>query len=138
MKPHGIDNPSDWSESFDDMDGEAWEEHFALFEPPVTKGAEARWMKSGRRMTRIFSNKHMLRIWNLSSRTAALGDLADNECRITVHCRACNHHAVLNPHYLLEKLPDTTKVSEIGARLRCRKCGARSANTSFDPDGLNL
>ena len=51
----------------------------------------------------------MLRIWNLSVNTAALGDLADNDFRITVHCRACNHRAVLNPHYLLEKLPDTAK-----------------------------
>ena len=33
MKPHPSDEFSDWSESFDDMDGGVWEEHFALFEP---------------------------------------------------------------------------------------------------------
>ena len=98
------------------MDGEAWEEHFALFE----SGDERR--EVGSTYDQDFLEQANAANLELVVKTAALGDLADNDCRITVHCRACNHRAVLNPHYLLEKLPDTTKISEIGARLRCRKC----------------
>ena len=137
MKPHGTDKPSDWSESFDDLDGEAWEEHFALFEPGDER-REGGLDEVGSPYDQDFLEQAFATNLELVVNTAALGDLADNDFRITVHCRACNHRAVLNPHYLLEKLPDTAKISKIGARLRCRKCGARSANTSFDPDGLNL
>ena len=137
MKPHRTDELSDWSESFDDMDGEAWEEHFALFEGGDEKH-EGELDEGDSRYDQDFLEQAYAANLELVVRTAALGDLADNDCRVTVQCRTCNHRAVLNPHYLLEKLPYTAKISEIGAQLRCRKCGARSANTSFDPDGLNL
>ena len=136
MNPHQSDEFSDWSKSFDDMDGEAWEEHFALFEADDDR-REEEFDEGDSRYNQDFLQQAYAANLELVVRTVALGDLAENDCRIIVHCRTCNHRAVLNPHYLLEKLPNTVNISEIGTRLRCRMCGARSANTRFHPDGLD-
>ena len=33
MNPHPDNDSLDWADTFDDMDGEDWQEHFSLFEP---------------------------------------------------------------------------------------------------------
>ena len=119
------------------MDGEVWEEHFALFEPGDDR-REGESEATDSPYDRDLLEQAFAANLELVVRTAALGDLAANDCRITARCRTCNHIAVLNPHYLLKKLPCTAKISDIGSRLRCRKCGGRTPNISFDPDDLGL
>lgn len=139
MNTHRPDDHTDWSESFDDMDGWAWEEHFALFEPDdgwLERQEEALELDS--HYDREFLEQAYAANLERIVSTATLGDLAERDCRIIAQCHNCNHRAVLNPHSLLDKLPFWAKVSEIGVKLRCRRCGARSATTSFNPEGFDV
>ena len=145
VNTHGPDDDPDWSASFDDMDGGDWEEHFALFEPDDDRHDredEQEALELDRQVDLHYDREFLDQAYaanlDLIVTTTTLGDLAEHDCRIIAQCHNCNHRELLNPHSLLDKLPFWAKISDIGARLRCRRCGARTAAAGFNPDGLNV
>ena len=134
MNPSGTDVFADWSDTFDDMDGGDWEDHFALVEPDDdTSGTEYEHVLQVEQ--EIWEHEHARRLGEVAL-TATLGDLAHHACRIVAQCLKCRHRAVLNPETVLDKVGSAVKISELHAKLRCLKCGARSATAHFNPDTI--
>jgi hypothetical protein len=57
-----------------------------------------------------------------------LGQLVDHKMALVAICRRCKHQHVLYPGALIERFGDDCPASRLRNLLRCRSCGARTAN----------
>lgn len=57
-----------------------------------------------------------------------LGDLGRWH-RLQAVCLSCRHSVLLEPEKLKRRFPSHTRVVELEAKLRCRKCGNRGGNS---------
>ena len=134
MNPNETDVFADWSDTFDDMDGGDWEDHFALVQPDDDNLATQ--YEYALQADQEFWEYEAARRLGEIALTATLGDLAHYACRIVARCLKCRHRAVLNPETLLDKVDSAVKISALHAKLRCLKCGARSAAAHFNPESI--
>ncbi len=65
-----------------------------------------------------------------------LGDLIHEDKLLWVYCRDCHHERDLNPATV--PLPPETPVPDVGKKMKCSKCGSRSATTApeLHPGGV--
>jgi hypothetical protein len=55
-----------------------------------------------------------------------LGNMRENGVRaVTAECRACHHKADV----VVDQLPETTAVPDVGKRMRCSQCGGKQIET---------
>lgn len=47
---------------------------------------------------------------------------------LDVSCRGCQHGARLFPERLLKRLGETSRIGDVMARLKCRRCGCQLSN----------
>ena len=123
MNSNGPTDSGDWAETFDDMHGGDWEEHFALYEPQDDDleghyTAELDLYQRPRRQ----SPDRLEQV----ERTVTLADLAQQRCLIEAKCLSCFHRAILTPEYFLAKVLFSITIHELRTKLFCQKCGARS------------
>lgn len=62
-------------------------------------------------------------------RAATLAELAGQEVDVFCWCNGCGHNAVLRSGRLLAALGADFPVPEVGARLRCSRCGTKDVAT---------
>jgi hypothetical protein len=65
-------------------------------------------------------------------RAATLAELAGQEVDVFCWCNRCGHNAVIGTGRLIATLGADFPVPEVGARLRCSRCGAKEVATRPD------